>query len=424
MSDLPRLIISHGHRSVPPLALHAAASGICDLIWFIDSTGPEMGTEPRLLRKIGVVVDRAGLSFEQSVAALAEHAPSAITTFRDDDIVITSLVAAQLGLKYHDPMIALRLTDKESQRDALRAAGLPTPGTWSLPASGDADFDRVTDEIGYPAVVKPRAGNGSWHTFLVQDKKSLLDVLDDLARDDLRDADMIVEEYLPSKAEAPDELFADYVSTETFVVDGQPHHVAITGRLPLAFPFRETGFFVPSQLSDDDAAAVLEASSAVIAAIGVKSGPLHVEIKLTPAGPRLIEVNGRLGGGIPNIVKLAGGPDLLVLAIRDALAHPMVIDSTMAFDRVGYRFFYQPPAAARTVEAVEGIRDVTAMPGVESVNLLHGPGTSIDAREGSRSMVFSVIGHTADHASMLAARRRIDELVKITYSEARVSVAQ
>jgi len=58
------------------------------------------------------------------------------------------------------------------------------------------------------------------------------------------EAGMLVEQFLPSLATGPSERFGSYVSVERLVADGEMSHVAVTGRFPVAEPFRETGFFI------------------------------------------------------------------------------------------------------------------------------------------------------------------------------------
>ena len=44
-----------------------------------------------------------------------------------------------------------------------------------------------------------------------------------------------------------------------------------------------------------------------IEALGVSTGCLHTEVKFTPDGPEIIEVNGRVGGGVPEMLERAAG---------------------------------------------------------------------------------------------------------------------
>ncbi len=271
-------------------------------------------------------------------------------------------------------------------------------------------------EVTYPAVVKPRNASGSWHTFPVRDASELIAILAGLGDHD--DEAMIVEEYLPSVAGAERERFADYVSVETLGTGTGLRHVAVTGRLHPVAPFRETGFFVPSDLGPDQTDAVLETATDALSALGVRSGCVHTEIKLTPEGPRVIEVNGRPGGGIGDMVHIAADTDLLALYLQSALGQPIELDGPVRCDRIGYRLFYQPPVSARRVTAIGGLGAIGLLPGVDEVSIHIGPGDPVDAAQGSRSFIFSVVGAADAAAGVDEVNRRMYDLAVVTYEHA------
>ena len=110
------------------------------------------------------------------------------------------------------------------------------------------------------------------------------------------------------------------------MADGAISHLALTGRFPPAGNFRETGFFIPAALDAGSRSAVLDLATRAIDALGVRTGCLHTEVKFTPEGPRIIEVNGRLGGGVPEMLERAAGVGLLDLTLRVALGEPVSVD--------------------------------------------------------------------------------------------------
>ena len=218
---------------------------------------------------------------------------------------------------------------------------------------------------------------------------------------------MVLEEYLRDGSRGAGEGFAGYVSVESIVSAGRVSHLAITGRFPLAEPFRETGFFIPSALGADERDVVLAVANAAIAALGVTIGCLHTEIKLTPDGPRVIEVNGRAGGGVPEMLAAVTDVDLLALAMRIALGEAIVFDELPRSTKVGFRLLWQAPVSMRRVVAVEGLDLLRADPRVTQVTLRRGPGQSIDWREGNWEHVFSVVGVAADHEDLKSLAERI-----------------
>jgi biotin carboxylase len=413
------LAVGHGYRSVPPLQLAVAASGLCDIVWLVDAADPEIDAVGALLGRIGTVIDIGPHSPHEAATLLAVHHPDGIVAYRDEDLAPLSAIAACLGLPFHEPAVALRLADKLAQRWALADAGVPVPRAWELASSADPSaVASVAAEAVYPVVVKPRRGSGSWHTFLAHNAAELTAVLDELRRDGAEGEEMVVEEHLPSRSGTEGDGFADYVSVETIVSGGTATHVAVTGRTPLAEPFRETGFCIPAALGGADLDAVLAMASTVVAALELQTGCVHTEIKSTPDGPRVIEVNGRVGGGVPDMLASAAGVDLFELSMRVALGERLELPGLFPCASVGYRFFYQPPMAARRVLSVDGLDRVAALPGVESVFLHRGPGREVDARQGTRAYIFSVVGSTADHDGVLATDRAIKETVDVAYASA------
>jgi hypothetical protein len=57
------------------LQIAEAASGLCELLWLVDESVPEDASTSRLLRKVGKVVNIAGLSPEETVSVLRAHSP-------------------------------------------------------------------------------------------------------------------------------------------------------------------------------------------------------------------------------------------------------------------------------------------------------------------------------------------------------------
>lgn len=414
MTARPVVIVPHGYRSIPPLQLAAAATDVCDLVWLVRGSDPELNSVGRLLARLGPVVDVDRLDPDAMADAIAPHHPQGVVAFRDEDLVPMAGLAERCGLDFHTPAAAQRLADKVDQRRALQTGGLPVPSWWELPSRrARGVVATVAAEVTYPAVVKPRQGSGSWHTFPVKSAAELVAVLAGLGDSD--DEAMIVEEYLPSAAGAEQERFADYVSVETLGTTTGLRHVAVTGRLHPVAPFRETGFFVPSDLGPDQTDAVLQTATDALDALGVRSGCVHTEIKLTPDGPRVIEVNGRLGGGIRDMVLVAADTDLLALCLRSALGQPIQLNGPVRCHRIGYRLFYQPPVSARRVIAIGGLGAIGLLPGVDEVSLHLSPGDPVDAAQGSRSFVFSVVGAAGDTAGVAEVNRRMYDLADVTY---------
>ena len=205
--------------------------------------------------------------------------------------------------------------------------------------AGDVDA-----KVPFPAVLKPRGGAGSRDTFFVESPQQMAKALEDCDPN----KEFILEEWLPDRA-AQEDLDADLVSVESIVRDGAIEHFMVAGRFSFAPPFRATGTFLPSSLKPSDRDGVLASARAAIEALGIRHGIIDTEIKRTPAGPRIIEVNGRMGGHRSAMVSRVGGPSLFVWAMRLALGQDIgpihaLPESPIAF----FRMIVAPPAATRS----------------------------------------------------------------------------
>jgi biotin carboxylase len=412
----PLIAVGYGPRCVPVMQLTAAAAGICDLLWLIDATTPEMREMSELLNRFGPVVDIAGLDAEQILKELsAPYAPDGFVTYLDANMSTFAKVAQVLGLPFHSVATAAALTDKFQQRTVLRDAGLDTPSCLVI-EPGQSVRDLTFDEVGdaWPAVLKPRSAQGSRYTFLVNDADHLDRLLSALGP--ARPV-MVLEGYIADDPARANDPYAAYVSVESIVANGVISHLALTGRFPPAENFRETGFFIPASLSDTDRDAALHEAATAIEALGITTGCLHTEIKFTPSGARLIEVNGRIGGGVADMLRRAADVKLIELTLRVALGEAVQIDGPVATQRIGYRFFLQPPDVSATVATIEGIDTVSEFPGVDSITVHQGPGAGLDWRDGSRNHILAVVGSAPDYPALLAVDQLLHHEVTVTYAD-------
>jgi hypothetical protein len=414
----PVLAVVLGEGSVSATQLVEPAAAVeCDLVWLVDSS-MNTASMARFLNRFGTTVDVAGISEDDAADALRPSKPDGIVAYADKQIPMAAALAGRLGLDYHSSLVTGRLLDKFTQRQALREGCVPVPRFVVVPPRPTpADVDDLVAGVDFPVVLKPRRGMGSTDIVLVRDVAQLHEVL--AQREAYRggpDSSMIIEEYLADADPPLSPGFADYVSVESVVAGGQISHVAVTGRFPPAEPFRETGFFIPCSLAQSQIDDVLGVATIAISALGVRSGCLHTEIKLTPVGARLIEVNGRLGGGVPEMLALAAGVDLFEVSQRVALGEHIVFDNLVPTERVGYLFYVQAPMRASRVVGVEGLDKLGAIPGVELISQNRRAGDEVDWRQGNHGHVFSVLGAARDHDEVLAVKQFIDEKVTITYA--------
>jgi len=413
---LPRLAVLFEATSVQVFHLVEAARDTWETVWLIDRDIEGLDNLPRLLARFGDVVDITGLGPAQVKSALRARPIDGIIAFDDSLLVRAALIADELGLPFYSPATAERLTDKIAQREAFRAAGLPTPRSTLVPAGAGADrYRAVAEEVTFPVVVKPVSGSGSRDVFAVDDMDSLVALFGE-STPHLSRQDMVVEERIPDGWPADEHPYGDFVTVETFMSHGRASHFGVTGCMAQAEGFRLTGNFQPSNISTDDWSSATHAAEQALAALGADIGVFHTEVKFAASGRRVVEVNGRVGGGgVTRIATLATGRDLLNAAGRIALGEDVDM-SGAEFSCVAFFHRYQPPLGARTLLRIDGLDAVRQFPGIHEVHLNRRPGDSLGASgQGTRGFIYSVHGQVDTHDDLWAMIERVRDTVQVSY---------
>ncbi|MCK7622629.1 ATP-grasp domain-containing protein [Streptomyces sp. RS10V-4] len=303
-----------------------------------------------------------------AAALLAGHpGPGAVLTWDEALLETTAEVARRLRLPHMSPEAVRRCRDKLTTRRLLERAGVPSARFRHVHSAAAARA--AAAELGAPVVVKPRALAGSIGVTLAtgpDEAAAAYAQAVGAAFPGLGALDgAIVEEYLAGPE----------ISVDCAVTGGEATVVNVARkRLGFAPHFEETGHLVAPWRHEPWADEVRAVVAAAHTALGIRTGLTHTELRLTAGGPRVVEVNGRLGGDfIPLLGTLATGVDPVLAAADIALGRTP--DTTAVRDRCAeVRFLY--PDRDGTVRHL----DVTAaarVPGIERAVPLAAPGTAL-----------------------------------------------
>ncbi len=260
---------------------------------------------------------------------------SGVVTYHEACVELVAVIGHTLGVPHCDPRAAARCRDKLAAREALARAGVPS-ARFAL-VHDAAGARAAAADIGYPVVVKPRGLTASFGVSKVDDPDGLAAAVRTAESNAFPEPwgfrrGLLVEEFL----DGPE------ISVDCAAWRGRVEPV-IFARKVLGYPphFEEVGHVVaPAERLVDDPDRVRSVVRAAHRAMGIDDTVTHSEVRLTATGPRMIEVNGRLGGDVIPLVAQAATGLNLPLASAD-IATGREPDLTATGTRIGgVRFFY------------------------------------------------------------------------------------
>lgn len=298
-------------------------------------------------------------------------------TFWEDDVPLLARLCREFKLTGNTPTAAQQTRNKFRMRSRLEQTGLPVPSFHLVRTEND--LKEAMDEIGFPAVLKPVWGSDSEFVVRV---------------DDADDAEKVFR-YL--KANCTPEfnpifhynsgqfLYEEYVSgmeisIECIVQFGIPHVVGIVEKLPMEEPyFVERGDIAPARFSEGTRAKAVKIAEAALIALGVQESLAHIEMKLSPEGPYVIDVASRLGGDyLHSWVKTIWDIDLVEAGLKIAT------NQTVDLEWVKYREpechlagRYLIPERSGVVTRQRGLSDAKKNRPVFDLNVTKGIGDTV-----------------------------------------------
>ncbi|RIX59575.1 ATP-grasp domain-containing protein [Paenibacillus nanensis] len=311
---------------------------------------------------------------------------------------LTAKVAERLGLRSVPYEAALKSRNKDLARQAYAEHGVPSAEFRNVKTFEEAAA--AAEEIGYPVVLKPTNCASSQNVYFINDEAELRRAMDVIVAFKVTYMDFKVrEEYLIEQY-----LQGPEFSVELFLRNGEPLFAAVTEKLTTPLPyFVETLHTLPSPSHTDRQEEIIRTAVDALKAIGLTNGPSHVEVKLTPSGPRIIEVNGRPGGDhiSSDLLVLAFGVDIFEATVNYYLGHPVAIGkkhiraATIA---------YVTAERDGVLERIEGFELLPQHPSVIRAHILAVPGDNVVQAKSSddRLAYFIVASDTPQEAKRLA----------------------
>ncbi|MCX5197440.1 ATP-grasp domain-containing protein [Streptomyces sp. NBC_00249] len=294
---------------------------------------------------------------------------------------------------------------KDMTRRTLAAAGVPGPRF--AVCADPAEAAAAAREIGYPLVVKPVDLCAGMLVREVRDERELelacraLAEFPVNARGQDRTPAVLLEELLTGPE----------VSVESVSWAGTAHVVGVTDKSVGGAPaFVETGHMFPAGSPDGGERAAADTAVAALTALGLDQVVCHTEIKLTPDGPRVVEVNPRPAGNrITELVRHVTGVDLAAACVDVALGRTPDLSARDTGVRSAAIAFLLPGATG-TLAGIDGADRVREQPEVLELTLA-APGRAVRAATSNNEYLGHVMtADTRGGGARATAERLLAEL--------------
>ena len=302
--------------------------------------------------------DRAAAGSE--IVALGQRSNFAAVLALDDAASLAAADACErLGLEHNAPAAALAARDKLVMREYLQAAGVRGPGFCAYDLQTDAVA--LAQRVAYPCVLKPTLLNGSRGVIRADSASEFVAAWARVRAIVVGSAgnQILVEDYMPG-AEVAVECLLTATGLQVLAVFDKPD--ALEGPF-----FEETIYVTPSRLADAVLVEIAAVTAAAAAALGLRTGPLHAELRINAAGVWPLELNARsIGGRCSSTVRLDSGVVLEELILLQAVGRAL---PPLRREEGSRGVMMIPIPADGMLREVLGLAEARAVAGVDEVDI-------------------------------------------------------
>ncbi len=327
-----------------------------------------------------------------------------VLTLLDYPLLATIELAEMIGVPHPGRPAVERCRSKDLARVAI-GHGPDQPAYCVIDKASIPE----SSPVGYPCVVKPVDDSGSVGVHICTDHHGFSAALaaetdrDTTLRGFPRKRRWIVEEYV----EGPE------FSAELICLDGHWHLLGIVRKI-LGSPSSTVavGQVFPAKLEEPALDSIEKCVFGWLEAVGLAWGAAHVEFRLTPRGPVLIEINPRLGGAlISELIRHATALDVVDLVMRQSCGLPLPsIGPRRESGAAAILLFHQEREG--TIVNVTGEEQLRGMPGLLEFEL-PSVGQSCHPLRSDYDRLGHVIARGADEHEALRNAKDAVEMVSL-----------
>lgn len=305
----------------------------------------------------------------------------AVLSSSESFVAVAAEVASALRLKGNQPKAIHYCRDKGQLAKILNGADIQVPQTCVVKQL--EEIEPAIAQFTIPFVVKPNSGTGSRAVKLCRHRETGIAH----AKQILQNGEVVLlQEYICG---------TEY-SVETLTFDGSTNVIGITRKYLGEEPyFVEAGHDFPALLTVPHEQAIRKTVMRALAAVGFTFGAAHTELRLSPQGPIIIEINPRLAGGmIPEVIQVSLGIDLLDILLALHLDESVDLQPQKQ-QYAAIRFAIAPKEMI--LESILGTEKILQQPGVVAWGQMKQVGDLVGGNNDYRDRVAYLIAAADTH---------------------------
>ncbi|PIU21056.1 MAG: hypothetical protein COT15_04355 [Candidatus Diapherotrites archaeon CG08_land_8_20_14_0_20_34_12] len=306
---------------------------------------------------------------------MKRHSIDGAITFWEDDVPLLAKICEKFDFVGPSVDTALKARNKFEMRTAFKKKNMNTPKFFLI--SDRQDLEKAMTKIKFPAVIKPCWGSDSEFVIKIEERDDAANTYEYVVKNatpkfnpifNYNNSQFILEEYLSG---------SEY-NIETLVQQGIPRAIAISDKMKMKAPyFIETGDVMPTSLDAKMREKVEKEVYKAIRAIGLRNGITHTEVKLVDNKPMVIEIAARMGGDyLWDWVKNVWTVDLVEQSLLIALGKKITAKKSTK-PKCYMAGKYIIPQSSGIVSGIQGIKEITEMPGVYELKIFQNLGEAI-----------------------------------------------
>ncbi|NBO71411.1 MAG: ATP-grasp domain-containing protein [Bacteroidetes bacterium] len=337
---------------------------------------------------------------KQCIEIIRPFRPAAVFALATEVAVRTVAdICAELDLKGVSPEAAINSTNKKRMRDCFLRDKLPSPKF--IAVNDTVDLDKNASNIGYPLVTKPADSAGSRGVTIVETQDQLAEAFAH-AKKYSTSGEVLLEEYMSG----------DEISVEAFIQNGNIQILSLSDKIrtPKPFPL-DTRVIFPSNKDDKIQIEARRIAEQAIVSCGIDNAVIHIEMMVTPTGPKLVEIAAR-GAGFhvfSNLLSWVCDINTVELLINISLGREVKL--TKIKQRGAVLSF--PSAKRGIVKKIENIETIKKTEGIYDAELYIKVGDQINPLKSGSDRIGHIIAFGSDRNSALEIAENAESLLKI-----------